>query len=163
MILLSSGSLFTRPQFSSLCFLWTFKNCLCSPFFPGKLNSTASQGTQNPNPCSLLQSHPCITFGSGWLLMEAVLCLELLVLRWGRMSYGLEEGVTWGQFRLLNNGNTCRLPNSLPRKQNWVLIFFWRQCNSVLRTWIWANSRKSEGQGSLVYCSPWGHKEWDTT
>ena len=21
----------------------------------------------------------------------------------------------------------------------------------------------SEGQGSLVCCSPWGHKEWDTT
>ena len=21
----------------------------------------------------------------------------------------------------------------------------------------------SEGQGSLAYCSPWGHKEWDTT
>ena len=21
----------------------------------------------------------------------------------------------------------------------------------------------SEGQGSLVGCSPWGHKEWDTT
>ena len=20
-----------------------------------------------------------------------------------------------------------------------------------------------EGQGSLAYCSPWGHKEWDTT
>ena len=21
----------------------------------------------------------------------------------------------------------------------------------------------SEGQGSLAYCSPWGHEEWDTT
>ena len=21
----------------------------------------------------------------------------------------------------------------------------------------------SEGQGSLACCSPWGHKEWDTT
>ena len=21
----------------------------------------------------------------------------------------------------------------------------------------------SEGQGSQVFCSPWGHKEWDTT
>ena len=81
-----------------------------------------------------------ITFGSGRLLMEAVLCLELLVLRWGRMSYGLEDGVTWGQFKLLNNEN--RLPNSLPRKENWVFIFFSRQYNSVLWTWIWANSRR---------------------
>ena len=26
-------------------------------------------------------------------------------------------------------------------------------------TWVWANSRKIEGQGSLVCCSPQGHKE----
>ena len=28
-------------------------------------------------------------------------------------------------------------------------------------TWIWANSRNSEGQGNLVCCSPWGCKESD--
>ena len=26
-------------------------------------------------------------------------------------------------------------------------------------TWIWANSRRCERQGSLLCCSPWGHKE----
>ena len=26
-------------------------------------------------------------------------------------------------------------------------------------TWVWANSRRYEGQGSLVCCSPWGCKE----
>ena len=30
-------------------------------------------------------------------------------------------------------------------------------------TWVWANSGDSEGQGSLVCCSPWGCKESDTT
>ena len=30
-------------------------------------------------------------------------------------------------------------------------------------TWVWANSGDSEGQGSLARCSPWGHKESDTT
>ena len=30
-------------------------------------------------------------------------------------------------------------------------------------TWVWANSRGGEGQGSLACCSPWGRKEWDTT
>ena len=30
-------------------------------------------------------------------------------------------------------------------------------------TWVWASSRRSEGQGSLVWCSPWGHKETDMT
>ena len=25
------------------------------------------------------------------------------------------------------------------------------------------SQRDSEGQGSLVFCSPWGHKESDTT
>ena len=29
--------------------------------------------------------------------------------------------------------------------------------------WVWANSGDSEGQGSLVCCSPQGHKELDTT
>ena len=28
-------------------------------------------------------------------------------------------------------------------------------------TWVWANSGDSEGQGSLVCCSPWGCKESD--
>ena len=30
-------------------------------------------------------------------------------------------------------------------------------------TWVQANSGTSEGQGSLACCSPWGHKELDTT
>ena len=28
-------------------------------------------------------------------------------------------------------------------------------------TWVWANSRRCEGQGSLARCSPWGCKESD--
>ena len=35
--------------------------------------------------------------------------------------------------------------------------------SSTQRTWIWANSRDSEGQGNLVCRSPWDHKESDTT
>ena len=30
-------------------------------------------------------------------------------------------------------------------------------------TWVWANSRVGDRQGSLVYCSPWGRKESDTS
>ena len=33
----------------------------------------------------------------------------------------------------------------------------------TLQTWVWVNSRRSEGQGSLVRCSPWGSKDSDTT
>jgi len=29
--------------------------------------------------------------------------------------------------------------------------------------WVWATSGDGEGQGSLVCCSPRGHKEWDMT
>ena len=29
-------------------------------------------------------------------------------------------------------------------------------------TWVWINSRR-QGQGGLACCSPWGHKESDTT
>ena len=28
--------------------------------------------------------------------------------------------------------------------------------------WVWANSGSSDGQGSLLFCSPWDHKELDT-
>ena len=30
-------------------------------------------------------------------------------------------------------------------------------------TWVWENSKRQWGQGSLVCCSPWGRKELDTT
>ena len=30
-------------------------------------------------------------------------------------------------------------------------------------TWVWVNSRSFDGQGGLACCSPWGHKELDTT
>ena len=30
-------------------------------------------------------------------------------------------------------------------------------------TWVWANSRNREGQGSLACCTSWGHKESDAT
>ena len=30
-------------------------------------------------------------------------------------------------------------------------------------TWVWASLRVGDGQGSLVCCSPWGHKKSDTT
>ena len=30
-------------------------------------------------------------------------------------------------------------------------------------TWVWVNSGSWYGQGGLVCCSPWGHKESDTT
>ena len=30
-------------------------------------------------------------------------------------------------------------------------------------TWVWASSRNWWGQGSLACCSPWAHKELDTT
>ena len=35
--------------------------------------------------------------------------------------------------------------------------------SSTQRTWVWVNSRSGDGQGDLVCCSPWGHKESDTT
>ena len=30
-------------------------------------------------------------------------------------------------------------------------------------TWVWVSSEVGGGQGSLVFCSSWGHKESDTT
>ena len=30
-------------------------------------------------------------------------------------------------------------------------------------TWVWINSGSGDGQGSLTCCSPWGHKDSDTT
>ena len=31
------------------------------------------------------------------------------------------------------------------------------------RSWVWSSFWRCEGQGSLACCSPWGHKEVDTT
>ena len=30
-------------------------------------------------------------------------------------------------------------------------------------TWVWVNPGVGDGQGGLACCSPWGHKESDTT
>jgi len=38
----------------------------------------------------------------------------------------------------------------------WMALLTWW-------TWIWASSGIGDGQGSLVCCSSWGCKEWDTT
>ena len=35
--------------------------------------------------------------------------------------------------------------------------------NQTQWTWVWANSGVGDGQGSLACCSPWGHKDSDTT
>ena len=35
--------------------------------------------------------------------------------------------------------------------------------SSTQWAWVWVNSRSCDGQGGLVCCSPWGHKESDTT
>ena len=35
--------------------------------------------------------------------------------------------------------------------------------SSTWWTWVWANSERWWWQGSLACCSPWGHKESDTT
>ena len=39
---------------------------------------------------------------------------------------------------------------------NWFVLLTWW-------TWVWATPGVGDGQGSLVCCSPWGHKEFDTT
>ena len=31
------------------------------------------------------------------------------------------------------------------------------------RLWVWVNSGVGDGQGGLAFCSPWGHRESDTT
>ena len=38
-----------------------------------------------------------------------------------------------------------------------------RWLNGITNSWIWANSGDGEGQWGLACCSPWNHKEWDTT
>ena len=39
----------------------------------------------------------------------------------------------------------------------------WLDASPTQWTWIWADSGSGDGQGSLACCSPWGHKESDTT
>ena len=39
----------------------------------------------------------------------------------------------------------------------------WWMASPTRWTWVWASSGVVDGQGGLVYCSPWGHKESDRT
>ena len=39
----------------------------------------------------------------------------------------------------------------------------WDGWMASLSQWMWIGANPSEGQGSLVCCSPLGHKESDTT
>lgn len=97
---------------------------------PEKFNSTEYQETWTTSCFVSFRSLPStITLGSEQLLMEAIFCPGFLVLKSGRMRREVGKQI---QFRLLNNGSTCSLPHSLLRGQKWVLIFFPRQCNSVL-------------------------------
>ena len=38
-----------------------------------------------------------------------------------------------------------------------------RMASPTRWTWVWVSSEVGDGQGSLACCSPWGHKESDTT
>ena len=38
-----------------------------------------------------------------------------------------------------------------------------RMAPPIQWTWVWANSGDGKGQGSLVWCNPWGHIESDIT
>ena len=40
------------------------------------------------------------------------------------------------------------------QKEKWAQRMRWLDICS----WIWPNSRRSEGQGSLLCCNPWGHR-----
>ena len=39
----------------------------------------------------------------------------------------------------------------------------WWMASPTRWTWVWASSGVVDGQGGLVYCSPWGRNELDTT
>ena len=41
----------------------------------------------------------------------------------------------------------------------------WDGCMASLTqwTWVWVSPGVGDGQGGLVFCGPWGHKESDTT
>ena len=68
------------------------------------------------------------------------------------------HSTSWVTFLWKNNICWPKLPM---RKRGWQRM---RWLDGVIDsvTWVWANS-DSEGQGSLVCCSPWGRNESDTT
>ena len=38
-----------------------------------------------------------------------------------------------------------------------------RWLDGITDSWVWVTLGVGDGQGGLAYCSPWGHKESDTT
>ena len=93
------------------------------------------------------------------------------VLKEIKPDYSLEELML--KLKLQYFGTWCEEPTHLKRPWCWERLKAggegddrgqdgWMpsltQC-----AWVWASSRDGEGQGSLVWCSPRGHKESDTT
>ena len=48
------------------------------------------------------------------------------------------------------------------RRREWQRMR-WLKASRTWWTWVWSSSGSWCGQGSLACCSPWGHKESDTT
>ena len=50
----------------------------------------------------------------------------------------------WGRLKAVEEGDDKGWDGCMASSTQWL--------------WVWASSRDSEGQGKLVYCSPWGWK-----
>ena len=72
-----------------------------------------------------------------------------LLATWSKEPTLWKRPLCWERVRAIREGGNRRW-------DGWMASFI--QC-----TWVWANSGRSEGQGSLVCCSPWYHKELDMT
>ena len=69
--------------------------------------------------------------------------------------------------KLQYSGHLIPRANSLKRPQCWERLRAGEEAgnrgwdgwmaSSAQWPWLWANCRWSDGQGSLAYCSPWGH------
>ena len=82
----------------------------------------------------------------------------------GRTDAEAEAPILWPtdvKSQLNSLEKTLMLEKTEGRRRGWQRMR-WLDGTPTQRTWVWARSR-SEGQVSLAFCSPWGHKESDTT
>ena len=81
-----------------------------------------------------------------------VLMLKLKLHYFGHLMWktdSLEKTVIWERLKAGGEGDNRRRDGWMTSSTQW--------------TWVWVSSGFGDGQGSLVCCSPWGHKQLDMT
>ena len=121
--------------------------------------SCIGEGNGNPLQCSCLENP---RESRAWWAAVSGVTQSWTWLKWLSSSSGLKY-FSHLMRRADSLEKTLMLGNiEVSRKRRWQRMR-WLDGITDSWTWVWASSGRSEGQGSLVCCSPWDCKKLDKT